>query len=257
MDWPLNILVLAHDTIGVIKMKINEIINEDGKDVTFQTLKGKFPGPFRINVGGRPRNWRSDPTDNAVYVTIKNTEPRGVPAKVMGGLLQHNMSYNGRIVGPAKKAGVIKMSTPIGINTKKYAKNWTVKSPVGLVFKFPEGTDPQAAQANMAAILQKEMQYFERQHQKDLAYKAKTPERKKEAAKYQQAEYKRQREELYTKYGKRNVLSVRAKKYEGDDAYSWAVFVNNHPVVTGISSSQVPYYKEQAYQSLLKRYGKT
>jgi hypothetical protein len=39
---------------------------------------------------------------------------------------------------------------------------------------------------------------------------------------------------------------ITARKYMGDDAYSWAVFVNNRPVVTGLMRSQVAYYKKLA-----------
>lgn len=42
---------------------------------------------------------------------------------------------------------------------------------------------------------------------------------------------------------------ITARKYEGDDAYSWAVFVDDHPFVTGISRSQVPYYKKRALEA--------
>ena len=38
---------------------------------------------------------------------------------------------------------------------------------------------------------------------------------------------------------------VTAKKYMGDDLYSWAVFLDGRPVMTGISKSQVKYYKKQ------------
>lgn len=36
---------------------------------------------------------------------------------------------------------------------------------------------------------------------------------------------------------------ITARKYMGDDAYSWAVFVDGRPAVTGLSRSQVAYYK--------------
>ena len=36
---------------------------------------------------------------------------------------------------------------------------------------------------------------------------------------------------------------TQVRKYEGDDAYSWAVFVNNKPVVTGLSKGSIRYYR--------------
>lgn len=46
---------------------------------------------------------------------------------------------------------------------------------------------------------------------------------------------------------------ITARKYEGDDAYSWAVFVDGRPLVTGLSRREVPYYKKQAEELLAKR----
>ena len=39
---------------------------------------------------------------------------------------------------------------------------------------------------------------------------------------------------------------ITAKKYGGDDAYSWTVFINGRPAFTGLARSQVAYYKEVA-----------
>lgn len=39
---------------------------------------------------------------------------------------------------------------------------------------------------------------------------------------------------------------ITARKYLGDDALSWAVFIDGVPFVTGLSRREVPYYKKQA-----------
>lgn len=39
---------------------------------------------------------------------------------------------------------------------------------------------------------------------------------------------------------------ITARKYEGDDAYSWAVFIDGRPFVTGLSRREVHYYKKLA-----------
>lgn len=36
---------------------------------------------------------------------------------------------------------------------------------------------------------------------------------------------------------------ITARKYQGDDKYSWAVFVNGVPKVTGLGKSEVKYWK--------------
>ena len=41
---------------------------------------------------------------------------------------------------------------------------------------------------------------------------------------------------------------VTAKKFGGDDAYSWAVFIDGRPAFTGLMRSQVPYYRKMAEQ---------
>ena len=41
-------------------------------------------------------------------------------------------------------------------------------------------------------------------------------------------------------------MKITARKYEGDDSASWAVFVDGRPVVTGLTKREVPYYKRLA-----------
>lgn len=43
---------------------------------------------------------------------------------------------------------------------------------------------------------------------------------------------------------------ITARKYMGDDAHSWAVFVDGRPAVTGLSRSQVAYFKKVIAQEL-------
>jgi hypothetical protein len=44
---------------------------------------------------------------------------------------------------------------------------------------------------------------------------------------------------------------ITARKFEGDDRYSWAVFIDGKPAFTGLARSQVPYYKEKAKEGLM------
>jgi hypothetical protein len=48
---------------------------------------------------------------------------------------------------------------------------------------------------------------------------------------------------------------ITARKHGGDDAASWAVFLDGQPFITGLTNREVPHYKEQAYQYLLKTSG--
>lgn len=46
---------------------------------------------------------------------------------------------------------------------------------------------------------------------------------------------------------------ITAKKYMGDDVYSWAVFENGRPKMTGISKFEVNYYKKQVLKMTLEK----
>lgn len=49
---------------------------------------------------------------------------------------------------------------------------------------------------------------------------------------------------------------ITARKYQGDDTHSWAVFIDGQPMVTGLTRREVPYYKSEAAKVLAKREGK-
>lgn len=44
--------------------------------------------------------------------------------------------------------------------------------------------------------------------------------------------------------------TITAKKYMGDDKSSWAIFVDGRPVVTGLTRSEVPYWKRRVARDL-------
>jgi len=48
-------------------------------------------------------------------------------------------------------------------------------------------------------------------------------------------------------------IKITARKYMGDDAYSWAVFIDAVPMVTGLSRREVPYYKGEAAKIVAER----
>jgi len=43
------------------------------------------------------------------------------------------------------------------------------------------------------------------------------------------------------------------KKYEGDDAYSWAVFKDGVPVVTGCSRTEASYHRNRLKEAIVKK----
>ena len=48
------------------------------------------------------------------------------------------------------------------------------------------------------------------------------------------------------------MVKLIARKYDGDDEYSWAIFKkgSDEPVVSGISKKMIPYYKQQIQKQL-------
>lgn len=46
---------------------------------------------------------------------------------------------------------------------------------------------------------------------------------------------------------------VTARKYEGDDTHSWAVFIDGVPFVTGLTRREVDYHKKVAQKIAEKR----
>jgi hypothetical protein len=50
---------------------------------------------------------------------------------------------------------------------------------------------------------------------------------------------------------------ITAAKYGGDDAYSWAVFVDGRPAFTGLSRPEVAHYKRLAAEIAAERAAKS
>jgi len=234
-------------------MKIKDIIKEDDSDVTFKTLKGELPGPYKI-IPGLPRNFKESPN---TYVTVKTTEPRGIPAAVMKWMAMAFTNYDtsaGR--GAAKTAGVEKMLALSG-----YPLNQGVKlgydrfKPSGMIFKFKQGISQEQATAAVWKMLTAVVDEQEKGAAKRAKYKVNAPKRKKEASKAYAVDYKKRRQALYDKYGKRNVMSVTARQIGGDDGYQWNVLINGRPWRNGMTQTEAEYTKIDAYELLAKKYG--
>jgi hypothetical protein len=41
------------------------------------------------------------------------------------------------------------------------------------------------------------------------------------------------------------IKRITARKFEGDDQYSWTIFLDGRPVMTGLSKREVPYCKKE------------
>jgi hypothetical protein len=49
-------------------------------------------------------------------------------------------------------------------------------------------------------------------------------------------------------------MKITAKKWNGNDKYSWAIFISgkNKPIITGLAKSEIPFYKKQIQEKILK-----
>lgn len=52
---------------------------------------------------------------------------------------------------------------------------------------------------------------------------------------------------LFRKY------KITARKHEGDDAYSWCIFVNGSPRMKGLTRPEVDYYKRSILKTIMER----
>ena len=54
---------------------------------------------------------------------------------------------------------------------------------------------------------------------------------------------------------KKKILKVTTRKHNGDDKYSWAVFIegNNEPCIGGLSRPEASYYKMKIIKQLKER----
>jgi len=52
-------------------------------------------------------------------------------------------------------------------------------------------------------------------------------------------------------YEARQAKRISARKFQGNDQHSWAVFIDGRPWITGLGRSEVPYYKQQAFKKLV------
>ena len=57
------------------------------------------------------------------------------------------------------------------------------------------------------------------------------------------------------KFPRKVTNRVTARKFEGDDEYSWAVFIDGRPFVTGLNRSIVPHYRKEAHKIVAERMG--
>lgn len=227
-------------------MKINDLLleSEDDQD------SGDFP--FKI-FAAKPENLGTNP---APHVTVKVTEPRGVAMSTMKSAAMA-AARSPRITGDLKKMGVEAVYTLAGGNLYNTLERlgYDRFKPGGMVFRFhPQYFDSQAIE-RIREYFTTLYQKAQRAAEKQQKYREKAPERRRAAAAADRPRQQRERQALYDKYGKRNVMSVTAKQIGGDDGYQWNVLINGQSMINGLTLAEVPYYKKKAYEKLVQQHG--
>ena len=90
--------------------------------------------------------------------------------------------------------------------------------------------------------------------QQDRNAKLNSKEFKSLVQKDSAASQKAKQDKLCAKYNLRpkDLKRVTSRKYGGDDSYSWAVFIDNKPFVTGLTAPEISHYKNNAYERIAK-----
>jgi hypothetical protein len=145
-----------------------------------------------------------------------------------------------------KKGCTVTLKSGLPADFNRMFKN----RPNGLVVKFK---DPTGAKEALEASVKKAEESILRQQKKAAAWKAKAPERKKEAAKFDsqlRAEEMKKYDELY---GKGTWKRVTYKQEGGDDGYQYVVRVDGRSIINGQTLSQAKYEKQRAVEALAKK----
>ena len=235
----------------------------------------KDPYPYVITVHETPEELRlkPDPTGDKFYVKVKTTEPRGVPIHVLKDMAytyygspkrvpdtdlrsRSHWKYVSTIKRTASKIGLTGVLMPAGHSALDYfgPGNWNNFKPTGLVFRFSKAaTNPQQAEQAVKQLLDAKVAKYAKKKTKQDAYRAKAPERKKEAAKFSAAEQKKRLEGLYARYGKDVVERVKIRQIGGDDGYQYNVIVDGRSIMNGLTRSQAEGYRVRIWARLAKK----
>jgi len=192
-------------------------------------------------TAGHPEAWWNERAGN--FVSIRATEPRGIQAAALKSL-GLNISW-GDLRG-------VKVWSSSGHKLGRDL-NYSTFKPGGLVLEFPAGVDAVTKANELLATYVAKAEGEEATVQQR---RKEAPARRREASKSYRVQYKDDRQKLFDEFGRRNVESVTARQVGGDDGYCWAVFIDGHQFVNGLSQHMADYYKHVAYGEQLKRYGK-
>lgn len=143
--------------------------------------------------------------------------------------------------------GKVVNKEPVFTPTERLRLTWRDSGKTGYLIHAPSSTIDEVKKIFSYAINKQEKSLEDAIERKE--------NQKKRAADMKKFDYERRKndqKELEAKYGKDVISRVKIRKYMGDDLYSWAVFVDGRPIITGLSQHSAHFEKIQAYKRLSK-----
>jgi len=216
-------------------MKVSELLNE-GKDVA--TDKSQF----QITDLGDGK------------FKVKAVTSGGVPIKVIRSMIFFKDSAGNDYEGDDSFNKFAKIGDAL-IN--KLETFTLAGKPSKYDFNFKgNGLIVKGKKEDIEKLLNAAIEYRNDEAKRQSDYKATAPERQKESAKLSAQQQKKRKEELYAKYGKKAVESVKIKQIGGDDGYQYNVLVNGRSIMNGLTKREAVYQQEKEWKRLSKEYNK-
>jgi hypothetical protein len=148
-----------------------------------------------------------------------------------------------------KKAGVtMKSKAGLELDYWRMAKN----RPNGFIVSFKK---PEGMKEKLEAAVEDQKAKVLKKIKSDAAYKAKAPERRKEASKANAVYAKQDKEERDKKYGKGTWNRVTYRQEGGDDGYQYVLRIDGRAVLNGLTRYSAEGEKRMALAKIAKDEG--
>lgn len=185
---------------------------------------------------------------------VKTSTSGGVPIKVIRSMIFFKDSSGNEYDGE----DIFNKYAKVGKSLVNKLEMFTLAGkPAKFDFNFKgNGFIAKGKKEDIEKLLNAAIEYRNEEAKTQDEYKASAPERQKEAAKSSAQQQKKRKEELYAKYGKKAVESVKIKQIGGDDGYQYNVLVNGRSIMNGLTKREAVYQQEKEWKRLSKEYNK-
>lgn len=252
--------------IAVTRGNIDETIVQTGGEYELKSSKGKNLGKFPTKAGAKKHEQEvnyfkhKDDVNEAKVEDLNVISPADFVIKANGDAAiiaskeprgQATTAIKRAVYIARKKQGVTSVRTQAGKDLNDYANMSKF-----MATKFTITTSGDAEQIANAivndAIITVNDELSRRQQSK-----AGAPTRNAAASKSNAVYNKSKNAEVGAKLGltPKDMARVTAKQVGGDDGYQYNVFIDGRSMISGLTRSEVPHYKMQAYKAIAKQKG--